>query len=155
MCANITLGSAEGVSRFISQGNGTLELETSSAGSLSRSPTEVPRPRRTGHWPRSCRDRLLNGFPAGYLHVDGIFLLSHRDELERFLRDEGDGAAVADPRSRIVAWDSTDSQRLTVATATEFLALELGRALERAFQGEARSGLSSSGKYIRVWWHRD
>ena len=123
MCVDSELSSTGGRSKFISLGRST-ERRTPRGSGLTRGPSA----HIAEHWPCSTRNRLLSGFPAGYLHVDGIFLLSHREELQRFIRDEGDIATEADPRSRILGWENGDSQRLTVATATEVLAMELGRA---------------------------
>jgi len=42
-----------------------------------------------------------------------------------------------------------------LSTTTEHLAIRLGRALEKAFDGRVLYGFSHENKLAHVWWHRD
>ncbi|HKV39512.1 MAG TPA: hypothetical protein VJX67_09890 [Blastocatellia bacterium] len=103
--------------------------------------------------PACIQDRT--GLPAGYVHLDGAFFVSHRDQVERMLKHEADQAASNGSAARVVGWDGGDYERLTVATSTGRLAQQFGRALHKAFGGIVRYGFSRENKLARVWWHRD
>ncbi|MGH9761131.1 MAG: hypothetical protein ACREDR_17005 [Blastocatellia bacterium] len=75
------------------------------------------------------------GVPGGVLHVDGEFLLAHRDEIQRVIENEAVRAGEINPLARILAWEKGDHDRLTVTTTTEHLAQRLGHALEEVVRG--------------------
>lgn len=102
----------------------------------------------------ACK-RKRDGVPGGYLYLDGQFLLSHREEIERLLRNEAERAAVENALDRIMRFDGRDEELLTVTTTTEQMAMRLGHAVERAYGGMVRCGFSHDKEYARVWWHRD
>jgi hypothetical protein len=97
------------------------------------------------------RDRT----PSGYVHLDGSFLKSHREEIERLLRNEAERAEEDNPLARIIGWEKDRRGRVTVTTTTEHLAQRLGHALEKAFSGEVRYDFSHENKLARVYWRRD
>ena len=111
------------------------------------------------HRPYTCAcsacHRVHGGFPAGYLYLDGDFVIAHRKEIERFLMGEAERASQENPGERIMAWEKDDDDRLTIVTTTDHLALQLGHALEKTFNGDTRYGFSQASKVARVWWHRD
>jgi hypothetical protein len=111
------------------------------------------------HRPHTCAcsacHGVHNGFPAGYLYLDGDFVIAHRKEIERFLIGEAEQASKENPGERIMAWEKGDDDRLIIATTTDHLALLLGHALEKTFNGDTRYGFSQESKVARVWWHRD
>ena len=97
-----------------------------------------------------------NRVPHGFVHVDGAFVRSHRDDIVRLLKTEAANAAEDNPLAQIVAWhDNGHPDDVLVTTTTEHLAVRLGRALERAFDGRVRYGSSHVNKLAHVWWHRD
>jgi hypothetical protein len=104
---------------------------------------------------KPCR-RSRSGVPHGFVHVDGQFVRSHRDDIVRLLKTEAANAAEDNPLAQIVAWhDNGHPDDVLVTTTTEHLAVRLGRALERAFDGRVRYGSSHVNKLAHVWWHRD
>ena len=100
--------------------------------------------------------RQYSGVPHGFVHVDGTFVLSHRDDIVNLLKNETARAAEDNPLGRIIDW-STDGHTADVllSTTTEHLAIRLGRALQKAFDGRVLYGFSHENKLAHVWWHRD
>jgi hypothetical protein len=101
-----------------------------------------------------CR-RAKNDNPHGFLHADGTFTKSHRDEIERFLRNEAAAADVDNPIAHVLNWGDDGTGGLLVTTTSEHLAIRLGRALEKTFNGRLLFGFSHENKLAHVWWHRD
>ena len=56
------------------------------------------------------RDRT----PSGYVHLDGLFLKSHREEIEKLLRNEAERAEEDNPLARIIGWEKDRRGRATV-----------------------------------------
>jgi hypothetical protein len=125
---------------------------------LADTPKKVGKPK---HWHPA--DKVLcpackqqqEGIPSGFVYLDGAFLLAHRDEIERLLHNEAERGAVDNPLAKIMNLNTDEKGRLTVTTTTEHLAARLGRALEKAFDGEVRFDFSHENKLARVYWHRD
>jgi NMD protein affecting ribosome stability and mRNA decay len=99
--------------------------------------------------------RVRDGAPSGYLHLNGDFLERHRDEIERLLQNEAERAGEDNPLARIMKWERDEKGRLTVTTTTEHLAQRLGHALEKAFSGKTRYDFSHENKLAHVYWRRD
>jgi hypothetical protein len=102
----------------------------------------------------ACK-RKQEGLPAGFLYLSGDFLPSHRTEIERLLDNETERAAAENPLARIISRETDESGRFVITTTTEHLAQQLGRAIEKAFDGEVRYQFSHENKLSRVYWHRD
>jgi hypothetical protein len=101
-----------------------------------------------------CRRREA-GVPHGFLHVDGEFVPPHRDEILRLLRNETSRAAEDNPLGQVLDWGDDGTGGLLLTTTTEHLAMRLGRALEKAFDGRVLYGFSHENKLAHVWWHRE
>ena len=103
----------------------------------------------------ACR-RRRSGMPHGFVHVDGGFVPLHRDDIVRLLKNEAARAAEDNPLAQIIDWhESGHTDDVLVTTTTEHLAIRLGRALEKAFDGRVLYGFSHENKLAHVWWHRD
>jgi hypothetical protein len=102
----------------------------------------------------ACK-RQQEGLPSGFVYLEGAFLRSHRDEIERLLRNEAERAIADNPLGRIMNIQDDADGRLVGATTTEHLAERLGQALEKAFGGEVRYDFSHENKLARVYWRRD
>ena len=103
----------------------------------------------------ACR-RRRSGVPHGFVHVDGEFVRLHRDEIVRLLKNEAARAAEDNPLAQIIDWhENGHADDVLVTTTTEHLAIRLGRALEKAFDGRVLYGFSHENKLAHVWWHRD
>lgn len=101
----------------------------------------------------ACR-RRRTGVPHGFLHIDGDFFAQHRPDLERLLRNEADRAREHNPLDQAIDWEDLNGDGLLVTTSTEHLAQRLGRALQKAFDGELHYGFSHENKLAHIWWHR-
>lgn len=111
------------------------------------------RPARQVICPACLQQR--EGEPSGFVHLEGNFLETHLDEIERLMRNEAERAAEDNPLARILEWRKEKGSQLTLTTTTEHLAQRLGHALEKAFDGEVRYDFSHENKLAHVWWRRD
>lgn len=99
--------------------------------------------------------QIQGGAPSGYVYVEGAFVIAHRDEIEKLLRNEAERAAQDNPLARIMLWKENGNGKLTLSTTTEHLAQRLGHALEKAFDGKVDYDFSHENKLARVAWRRD
>lgn len=99
--------------------------------------------------------RRTEGLPHGFVHVDGEFVATHRDDILRLLHNEADRALEDNPLGQVLDWGDDGMGGLLVTTTTEHLAIRLGRALEKAFSGRVLFGFSHENKLAHVWWHRE
>ena len=100
----------------------------------------------------ACR-RRESGVPRGFVHVDGEFAAARRDEIVRLLRNEAERAIEDNPLAQVLEWTDTGAG-LLVTTTTEHLAVRLGRALEKAYDGRLLFGFSHENKLAHIWWQR-
>lgn len=125
--------------------------------SLNGPAIDVP---KKGHWHPAkevtCPAcfQVKNGIPGGYLTIGGDFLSKHRDEIDRLLINEAQKAREDNPLSRIMSHVDIGS-RILLETTTEHLAQRLGRALEKAYDGEVSYEFSHENKVARVTWRRE
>ena len=103
----------------------------------------------------ACRQRR-SGVPHGFVHVDGEFVRTHRADIVSLLKNETARAGEDNPLAQIIDWhENGHTDDVLVTTTTEHLAIRLGRALEKAFDGKVLYGFSHENKLAHVWWHRD
>jgi len=95
------------------------------------------------------------GVAGGFVYIDGAFLMTHREDIERLIHNEAERAADDNPLSRVMQTQRVGDDMLLVSTTDEHLALQLGHALEKAFAGKVRYGFSHENKLVRVRWRRD
>lgn len=98
--------------------------------------------------------QIKEGVPAGFVYIKGKFFKEHKEEIENLLRNEAAKTSETNPLARIMDWKEAKT-RLTVTTTTEHLAQHLGRALQRAYNGDVRYDFSHENKLARVYWQRD
>lgn len=96
-----------------------------------------------------------SGIAGGYLHLEGQFLMNHREDLLRLIHNEAERAGEDNPLARIMEIETDKEGRTIVKTTTEHLAQRLGRALESAFHGEVHYVFSRVNKLTHVWWQRE
>jgi hypothetical protein len=102
----------------------------------------------------ACR-RRTSGAPHGYVHIDGEFVVRHHEEIERLVANEDARAREDNPLGRILQISPDGTGGLLVTTTTEHLAIRIGRALEKAFDGKLLFGIAHETRLAHVWWHRD
>lgn len=107
--------------------------------------------------PTLCRACAMQarGLAGGYLTVTGAFFAAHRAEVERLLLNEGARAGEDNPLGRIIKWDRSQPDVLTLTTSTEHMVERLGHALNRAYGGDVDYGFSHGNKFARGTWRRD
>lgn len=96
-----------------------------------------------------------NGVTRGSLRLEGVFFVSHRPDLVRLLVREAERAAEDNPLARIVKWDNSEPDVLTVSTTTEHLVERLGHAVNNAYGGTIDYGFSHGNKEAHARWRRD
>lgn len=102
----------------------------------------------------ACRQRS-EGIARGILTLDGAFLKTHRQDVEHLLRAEADRAAEDNPLARIIGWDDSVPDTITISTSTEHLVLRLGHALQRAYAGQVDYVFGHEDKTAHATWRRD
>lgn len=113
---------------------------------------------QTGEAPADAPDaicpachRIRDGFPAGYVTIDGPFALEHRAEVLRTARNFAARMQAEHPLQRIMAVDES-SDRLLITTTDLHLAQGIGRALYHAFRGRLEFAYAESEYQLRVHW---
>lgn len=101
----------------------------------------------------ACR-KIKDHFAMGVVYLSGVFLNKHREEIVNLVRNTAEGEFRYNPLERVMELKE-DKERIEVKTTSEHLAMSLGRALQRAFNGELRYAFSYNEKKIRVYWSRD
>ncbi len=97
--------------------------------------------------------KIGDNYPEGEVILRGEFLDAHRGEIMNLVSNEEDRAKGLNPLERIVR--ITDSNGgVTITTTNEKLAQRIGRALQRAYQGEVSYRWSEDTKYLHVEWVR-
>jgi len=99
---------------------------------------------------RKTHDRM----PGGVVTLAGQFVQAHREEILNLLHNESERARTVNPLERIMDIEQEDSG-LVVLTTNEKMAQRIGRAMQRAYDGDVQYKWSRDTKLIRVNWRRD
>lgn len=100
----------------------------------------------------ACR-RIHDGFPAGYVSVEGEFFDRHRVELLNMVQNHVKRATAEHPLRRLMRTDDTPEGVMLTTTDTD-LAREIGVALEATYGGTANYSLENEREMLRVHWQR-
>lgn len=100
----------------------------------------------------ACR-RIRDELPAGTLTIEGPFFLAHRDEVLNLVRNEAAHERQEHALARIMRIDD-EKERSVVTTTDVHLPQRIGRALERAYDGELDVRYGEDEYVVRVRWHR-
>lgn len=92
--------------------------------------------------------------PGGVVHLSGLFLREHKEDVLNLVRNESDRAMAINPLERIMEIETKDTT-YDVLTTNERLAQRIGKALHKAYSGDVTYKWSEDNKLIRVDWHRD
>jgi hypothetical protein len=92
--------------------------------------------------------------PGGIVTLSGGFWRQHRDEILNQIRNEEQESIKTHPQERLISI-AEEGDDLVVWTTNEKLAQRLGRALEKAYDGELEYKWSHDDKLVRVNWSRD
>jgi len=97
--------------------------------------------------------RIHDGYPAGFVTVEGSFFKQHREELLHLVRNEETRAKAEHPLKRIMQIEDKDDG-LLVTTTDIHLARGIGEALHHAYQGELEYHYNERENLLRVVWSR-
>jgi NMD protein affecting ribosome stability and mRNA decay len=97
--------------------------------------------------------RIHDDFPAGYVHIEGDYARTHREELMHLITHRGEHAKAEHPLQRIMAVQDT-ADGWVVTTTDVHLARGIGEALHGAHHGELKLHYSDGETLVRVHWHR-
>jgi NMD protein affecting ribosome stability and mRNA decay len=100
----------------------------------------------------ACR-KIEDDYPEGEVLVRGAFRDTHHTEIMNLVTNEEERAKGLNPLERIVRI-TQDGEALRITTTNEKLAQRIGRALQKAYQGDVEYKWSADTKYLRVEWTR-
>jgi NMD protein affecting ribosome stability and mRNA decay len=100
--------------------------------------------------------RTRDHFPAGFLHVSGLFFATHRHEMLSLIEHHAEREKAEHPLARIIAIKDEEggADGMLVTTTDIHLARDLGEALHRAYQGDLEFHYNEAEKLLRVYWRR-
>ncbi len=99
----------------------------------------------------SACHREHDHFPAGYLTLQGVFFLTHRDEIMNLVHNVEKRERAEHPLERIMAVEEKGG--MTLVTTTDIhLARGIGEALHHAYKGELKYHYNPEENLLRVGW---
>jgi hypothetical protein len=99
--------------------------------------------------------QIANNIVGGYVHLEGMFLEKHREEITDLLKNEAERSLEDNPLGKIMSWQENANGSIEIHTTNEHLAQRLGHAVEKAYDGDVSYDFSHENKVARVRWHRD
>ena len=97
--------------------------------------------------------RVQDHYPAGFVFLEGDFLLAHREEIGHLVRNEAERQRAEHPLKRVMAIDESETG-LRVSTTDIHLARAIGEAVHHAYQGQLEFHYNPEGALLRVHWSR-
>ena len=98
--------------------------------------------------------RIADDYPAGELTLTGAFAIANRQEILNLVRNTEQAENAEHPMNRIMSIRE-DDDRLLITTTDIHLPRRIGRALQRAWEGELDIHFDEAGYYTRISWQRD
>ena len=102
----------------------------------------------------SCR-KIEDHFTMGTIFIssESDFVEKHKSEIINLIRNEEKREFLRNPLDRIMSLKEQGNE-FTVETTSENLAVTIGKALHRAYNGEVEFSYSRENKQARVYWKR-
>lgn len=97
--------------------------------------------------------KVTQSYPEGIVTLRGDYLWHHEEEIRNILKKEENKAMAKNPLERIIRMER-EGDDLVIETTEEKLAEHLGRALNKAHQGELKIDWSNEHSLCRVIWER-
>jgi len=98
--------------------------------------------------------KIRDNFPGGIVTLKGDYVLAHKRDLMKLIKNEEDRARGLNPLERVMSVKESGYGSLVISTTNERLAQRLGRAIKKAFHGEVAYNWSHDNKLVRVDWER-
>lgn len=99
----------------------------------------------------SACHRIHDHYPAGYLTLQGVFFLSHRDEIMNVVHNVEKRERAEHPLKRIMGVEEKGG--ITLVTTTDIhLVRSMGEALHHAYKGELKYHYNPEENLLRVNW---
>jgi NMD protein affecting ribosome stability and mRNA decay len=100
----------------------------------------------------ACR-RIQDGYPGGYLNIEGDFARDHGEEILGLVRNVEERARGEHPLQRLMEVREEPSG-MVVTTTDGHLAHAIAVALHHAYQGELESAWADGEMLLRATWRR-
>lgn len=98
--------------------------------------------------------RVEENNPEGYATFSGRFLNEHNQEISNLIKRELQKAQGFNPLDKVITWKVTP-EGFEITTTTKKLAQRLGRAVQKAYDGDFEMSRSERNELFRVYWSRD
>ena len=99
--------------------------------------------------------KIRDNFPGGIVTLQGDYVLPHKSDLLRLVKNEEERARGYNPLERVMSIKENGRGSIVINTTNEKLAQRLGRAIKKAFHGTVKYRWSHDNKLVRVDWVRD
>lgn len=99
--------------------------------------------------------KIRDNFPGGIVTLAGGYVLPHKRDILKLVKNEEDRARGFNPLERVMAIKENGRGSVIITTTNEKLAQRLGRAIKKAFHGEVSYRWSHDNKLVRVDWERE
>jgi hypothetical protein len=100
----------------------------------------------------ACR-RTHDQLPAGWLTLDGPFIVAHEDELIALVHHEAAHERREHPQNRIMQIEMHDGQ-IEISTTDIHLPQRIGEKLKNAYHGKLTINYAEDEYSVRLHWHR-
>jgi hypothetical protein len=101
----------------------------------------------------ACR-RTRDHVPAGILVLRGAYLGKHRDAIMRLVANKVERQKAAHPLERILKIDDTGPNEIVIEFTDTHLPSGVGKALQRAHNGDLDIQFADETNIVRVFWER-
>jgi len=98
--------------------------------------------------------KIRDNFPGGIVTLKGEYVLPHKKDLMKLIKNEEERARGLNPLERVMSVKENGYGSIVISTTNERLAQRLGRAIRKAFHGEVAYNWSHDNKLVRVDWER-
>ena len=98
--------------------------------------------------------KIRDNFPGGIVTLKGDYVLPHKKDLMKLIKNEEERARGLNPLERVMSVKENGYGSLIISTTNEKLAQRLGRAVKKAFHGDVAYHWSHDNKLVRVDWER-
>jgi hypothetical protein len=99
--------------------------------------------------------KIRDNFPGGIVTLKGDYVLPHKQDLIKLVKNEEERARGLNPLERVMSVKENGYGSLVISTTNEKLAQRIGRAIKKAFHGEVSYRWSHENKLVRVDWVRE